>query len=208
MPIVKTLASDSLGEALASLVEQLIAVEPFKTGGFDWAAQPQSYYCEKLSVSPATLRRRISKPPFVRAWKIVGAQIETDGEDTTIVGGKKFCVLRIGVAPPKDVADEAKRVMITIWNKVQAKPVTKHQAQCLWGMTKDIMELLNTLSLLRQSPGQRASLSRTHRCRRRGTSRLRTSPRFCPLPPTQEYDHRLRPAALSGGHSAQAGSPA
>ena len=46
------------------------------------------------------------------------------------------------------------------------------------------------------------------RCRRRGTSRLRPSPRFCPLPPTQEYDHRLRLAALSGGHSAQAGSPA
>jgi hypothetical protein len=42
--------------------------------------------------------------------------------------------------------------------------------------------------------------------RRRGTSRLRTSPRFCPLPPTQEYDHRFRLEALSGGHSAQAGS--
>ena len=49
------------------------------------------------------------------------------------------------------------------------------------------------------------SLSRTHRCRRRGTSRLRTSPRFCPLPPTQEHDHRFRLAALSGGHSAQTG---
>src|SRR6201989_1176267 len=64
MPIVKTPASDSLGEALVSLVEQLIATEPFKAGGFDWAAQPQSYYCEKLSISPATLRRRIAKPPF------------------------------------------------------------------------------------------------------------------------------------------------
>jgi hypothetical protein len=43
MTIVKTLASDSLGEALVSLVEHLIATEPFKTGGFDSAAQPQSY---------------------------------------------------------------------------------------------------------------------------------------------------------------------
>jgi hypothetical protein len=155
MPIVTTPASDSLGEALVSLVEQLTATEPFKTGGFDWAAQPQSYYCEKLDISPATLRRRISKPPFVRAWKIVGGQIETDGEDTTIVGGKKFCILRIGVAPPKDVADEAKRVMITIWNKVQAKPVTKHQAQCLWGMTEDIMKLLNALCLPAELAGAR-----------------------------------------------------
>src|SRR5580658_5979987 len=67
---------------------------------------------------------------------------------------------------------------------------------------------LQRARVLRQSSGQRTSLSRTHRCRRRGTSRLRTSPRFCPLPPTQEYDHRFRLAALSGGHSAQARSPA
>src|SRR6202034_377077 len=67
---------------------------------------------------------------------------------------------------------------------------------------------LQRARVLRQSPGQRARLSRTHRCRRRGTSRLRTSPRFCPLPPTQEYDHRFRLAALSGGHSAQARGPA
>jgi transposase len=60
---------------------------------------------------------------------------------------------------------------------------------------------LQRARFLRQSSGQRTSLSRTHRCRRRGTSRVRTSPRFCPLPPTQEYDHRFRLAALSGGLS-------
>jgi hypothetical protein len=97
---------------LVSLVEQLIAKEPYEIDGFKWAAQPQTYYCEKLSTSTATLRRRIVKPPFVRAWKMVGAQIVTVGEDTTVIGGKKLCILRIGVAPPKDVADEAKRVMI------------------------------------------------------------------------------------------------
>src|SRR4029077_2530928 len=37
---------------------------------------------------------------------------------------------------------------------------------------------LQRARVLRQSSGQRTSLSRTHRCRRRGTSRLRTSPRF------------------------------
>ena len=156
MPIVKTLASDVLGEALVSLVEQLIATEPFKAGGFDWAAQPQSYYCEKLNISPATLRRRIAKPPFVRAWKMVGAQIVCVGEDTTVIGGKKFCLLRIGIAPPKDVADEAKRVMIKIWNNVQAKLVTKREAQCLWGMTKDIMILLNELNLPTELAGELA----------------------------------------------------
>jgi hypothetical protein len=156
MPIVNTLASDALGEALGSLVEQLIANEPFKAGGFDWAAQPQSYYCEKLNISPATLRRRIAKPPFVRAWKMVGAKSVAVGGDTTVIGGKKLCILRIGVAPPKDVADEAKRVMITIWNKVQEKHVTKREAQCLWGMTKDIMELLNALSLPTELAGELA----------------------------------------------------
>ena len=101
MSIVKTLASDALGEALVSLVEQSTATEPFKVNGFDWAAQPQSYYCEKLNISPATLRRRIAKPPFVRAWKIVGAQIVAVGEDTTVIGGKKLCLLRIGRRAPE-----------------------------------------------------------------------------------------------------------
>lgn len=156
MPIVKTPVSDSLGEALVSLVEQLVATEPFKVNGFDWAAQPQFFYCDKLNISPATLRRHIAKPPFVRAWKMVGAQTVSVGEDTIIMGGKKLCLLRIGVAPPKDVADEAKRVMIKIWNKVQEKSVTKREAQCLWGMTKDIMILLNELNLPTELAGELA----------------------------------------------------
>jgi hypothetical protein len=109
-----------------------------------------------LTISPATLRRRIAKPPFVRAWKMVGAQIVCAGEDTTVIGGKKLCILRIGVAPPMDVADEAKRVMIKIWNKVHEKSVTKREAQCLWGMTKDVMILLNELSLPTELAGELA----------------------------------------------------
>ena len=46
--------------------------------------------------------------------------------------------------------------MIKIWNKVQAKPVTKREGQCLWGMTKDIMELLNALSLPTELAGELA----------------------------------------------------
>jgi hypothetical protein len=67
---------------------------------FGSSATPRA---RKLQLSPATLRRRIAKSPFVRAWKIVGAQIVTVGEDTSVIGGKKLCILRIGVAPPKDV---------------------------------------------------------------------------------------------------------
>lgn len=149
-------AGDNLGNALVSLVIQLIAKEPFKADGFDWAAQPQSYYCQALDTSPATLRRRIAKPPFVRAWKMVGAEITTDGDATNVAGGKKWCLLRIGEAPPKDVADEAKRVMIKIWNKAQGKLVTKREAQCLWGMTKEIMALLDKLGLPAELGGELA----------------------------------------------------
>ena len=67
---------------------------------------------------------------------------------------------------------------------------------------------LQRAGVLRQSPGQRAGLSRAHCRRRRGADRLRARPRLRPLPPTQEHDDRFRLAALSGGHPAQAGSPA
>jgi hypothetical protein len=85
---------------------------------------------------------------------MVAAQIATVGEDTTVIGGKKLCLLRIGEAPPKDIADEAKRVMIKIWNKAHAKPVTRREAQCLWGMTKDIMVLLPSLDLPAELAGE------------------------------------------------------
>jgi hypothetical protein len=52
---------------------------------------------------------------------------------TQIAGPKKLCLMRIGEAPPKDVADEAKRVMITIWNKKMAKKVTQHEANVFGG---------------------------------------------------------------------------
>jgi hypothetical protein len=49
---------------------------------------------------------------------------------------------------------------------------------------------------------------RAHRRRRRGTGHLRASPRFCPLPRTEEHHNGLRLAALSSGRSTQARSPA
>ena len=101
MTTPKKAASNALDGALVSLVEELIAKEPYEVDAFKWAAQPQSFYCEKLNTSPATLRRRIAKPPFVRAWKMVGAEIVTVGEETTVIGGKKLCLLAHRRSAPK-----------------------------------------------------------------------------------------------------------
>src|SRR6202042_515499 len=65
---------------------------------------------------------------------------------------------------------------------------------------------MSRAGVLRQSPGQRAGLSRAYRCCRRRADHLRTPPSLCPLSPTKEYDDRFRLAALSGGHSTQTGA--
>lgn len=53
-------------DALRKLIADAIAREPHERGGFQWAAIPQPVICEALGISPATLRRIISEPPFVR----------------------------------------------------------------------------------------------------------------------------------------------
>ena len=65
---------------------------------------------------------------------------------------------------------------------------------------------LQRAGVVRQSSGQPAGVSRAHRRRRRGAGRVRASPRFCPLPRTEEHNNGLRLAALSGGRSTQAGA--
>jgi hypothetical protein len=62
---------------------------------------------------------------------------------------------------------------------------------------------LQRAGVVRQSSGQPAGVSRAHRRRRRGAGRVRASPRFCPLPRTEEHNNGLRLAALSGGRSTQ-----
>jgi hypothetical protein len=134
--------NDLIAEKLASLVQNLIVKEPHQASGLTWAARPQEFYCEKLNTSPATLRRRIAKPPFARL--------------RALVGGKPVTLLRLGEALPMDVPDGAKRVMIKLWNQGQGKQVTRREASCLWGMTKDIIALLDALLL--NEPGERAAL--------------------------------------------------
>jgi hypothetical protein len=143
-------------EKLASLVEKLVASEPHEAFGFTWAARHQSYYAEALGVSDRTVRSLIGKPPFVTKNGMVGTgPIKINGSKQ-ISGPKKLCLVRIGEAPPKDLADEAKRVMITLWNKQMAKQVTYHEGRCLWGMTGDIMKELEVVGLTADRGGELA----------------------------------------------------
>lgn len=143
--------------ALATLVEEIIAEDPFQTkDGLKWAAQPQGFYCAELGISLATLRRLISKPPFVRAWKMVGGGPTVISGTKQVSGPKTMCVLRTGEAPPKDIADEAKRVMITLWNKEMGKPVTWDEGKLLWGMAGDMMKMLTEVGLPADAGGELA----------------------------------------------------
>jgi len=152
----KKAASDARREALALLVEELMAKEPYEAFGLIWAARHQDYYCEKLDTSPATIRRLIADKPFVRKQKMVGTGPIVINGTTQIAGPKKLTLLRIGEAPPKDVADEAKRVMITIWDKAMGKPITEREGRCLWGMAGDVMKLLAEVGLPAELGGELA----------------------------------------------------
>jgi hypothetical protein len=46
--------------------------------------------------------------------------------------------------------------MIKLWNKVQGKRVTKREVQFLWGMTKDVAKLMNSLALPSELAGELA----------------------------------------------------
>jgi hypothetical protein len=142
---------------LVLLVEKIIAEDPHAAFGFKWAARPQSFYCEKLGLSDRQVRRLIAKPPFVKRNAMVGTGPIVINGSQQISGPKKLCLVRVGEAPPKNVADEAKRVMIALWNKQMGKKVTRHEGQCLWGMTGDIMtKLLVPLDLPADSGGELA----------------------------------------------------
>jgi hypothetical protein len=143
--------------ALAALVEKIIAEDPYLTpDGFAWAARPVAFYCDAIGISPATLRRFVSNVPFIRSLKMVGDGPIVINGTKQISGPKKFCVLRTGDAPPKDIADEAKRVMIKIWNVKLEKPVTWHEGRLLWGMAGDMMKLLGELGLPADAGGELA----------------------------------------------------
>jgi hypothetical protein len=87
-------------DALVALVEWCVANEPYEAFGFQWAARPLPDYCEQLGVSKWTFRDRTKEPPFVCR--------------STSIGGKRFCLLRVCEAPPKD-ANDYRRIMLSMW---------------------------------------------------------------------------------------------
>jgi hypothetical protein len=90
--------------ALAKLVAEEALANPFERGGYQWAAQPQLWWCDKLGYSVETLRRMIGQPPFVR--------------EQASVDGKKMTLLRVladGEAPkktPERVANELRKIWL------------------------------------------------------------------------------------------------
>ena len=131
-------SNTAAGQKLNALVEELNSNEPYDAHGYVWAARPQSYYCEKLDISVETLRRHISKPPFVRRSAVVGKVEQiVDGKTVIAVAGKKLCLLRIGEAPDK-TANDYKNIMASIWKQKTGYTATAHQKQCLWGFAQDV----------------------------------------------------------------------
>lgn len=108
-------------EPLRKLIADSIANQPHELDGFLWAAHPQDWYCAELDISKETLRRWISKPPFVRQVK------QIDGRNMTL--------LREGEPGPithRHIAN----IMSNIFRKKFDKPVTRKGYGCLIGLAE------------------------------------------------------------------------
>lgn len=106
---------------LLKLVQEAIDLDPFECDGFQWAALPQKYYCQQLGISPATLRRRISRPPFVR---------ERARKD-----GKVVALLRVGKKGPITHRHTA-NIMAKIWQEKTGRRASPEEYGCLVGLAE------------------------------------------------------------------------
>lgn len=111
---------------LVSLIQDLIAKEPYELNGFKWAARPDVYYCEALVISVKTLGRR-KKDPLIQ-WK------------RKRIDGKIVTLLRIGEPDLMDPEPYALALRGVWRNKTGRTPANREQ-QCLWGFCKDVMAL-------------------------------------------------------------------
>jgi hypothetical protein len=87
-----------------------------------------------VGVSPATLRRIISKPPFDRTCRRVG--------DKKL----KLTLLRVlgpGEEPAKKDDNDYRRIMASIWKKKTGKIATKKEQSCLWGLSGELPDGLS-----------------------------------------------------------------
>ena len=109
-------------DKLRELVATVIAEDPLVFDGHTWAARSQSWWYEKLGVSPATLRRYISKPPFQREAKMVS--------------GRKAMLLREGVPGPVTRRKIAK-ALAKIWDNKLNRGHTHDEFGELNGLAQD-----------------------------------------------------------------------
>lgn len=88
--------------ALKKLITSAIAKNSFEYDGHMWCAIPQPELAASLGVSVETLRRLISKPPFIR--------------DRAHRDGKVVTVLRVGDAGGK-TKKQVQKHLVNIWAK-------------------------------------------------------------------------------------------
>ena len=108
-------------ERLRELVARTIEHDPHDFEGFLWAAMPQAEWCAILDFSPATLRRLISQPPFVR--------------NCARVSGRKMTLLREG-EPGPTTARQLANIMASIWRKRFGRSVGRNHYGCLIGLAE------------------------------------------------------------------------
>lgn len=105
--------------ALSQLIAHRIEYAPFERDGHMWAAAAQQWWCDHLGVSPATLRRIIAKPPFVR--------------DQTHVDHKRCTLLRIGEEGPK-TERHYRNILSKMWRGRVDRPTSKIEFGCICGL--------------------------------------------------------------------------
>lgn len=121
IPIKKNFAAGLSPKAakLAVLVEQTITETPFELDGRRWAARSQEEWASLIDASVATLRRIISKPPFVR-------------DRTHNAEGHQITVLRLG-KPGKKSPRHLANIMANIFEQKTKRRPTKRGYGCLVG---------------------------------------------------------------------------
>jgi hypothetical protein len=108
--------------ALKTLIEECCLEDAYQLDGYVWTSRPQELLSAKLQISVATLRRYISKPPFVRKSRHVNGKLTT--------------LLRVGEPGPETDYDIAQK-MSAIWRKKTSKKNTPKEFGCLIGLAQN-----------------------------------------------------------------------
>lgn len=114
--------------AIQTVIRDAITASPVERDGHQWAAIAQADLCKRVGVSPATLRRFISQPPFVRER----AQID----------GKNYTLLRegeLGQMTPRHLANSMSKMLRDYRRKCRAALIVERETlmASLTGTDKD-----------------------------------------------------------------------